>query len=259
VFRKQQVFFRGNEFFSGMLQLFDKIFVQNEESVELLKSIGINAELAADTRFDRVYRILNDKKEFPAIEKFKGASKLLIAGSTWKKDEELLVKLMNEGVLSGYKYIIAPHNINESDLQNMEKSLHPVSRRLSKLTEANADETQVVLVDTIGDLAALYAYASIAYVGGGFNAGVHNVLEAAVYGMPVLFGPGYNKSEEAKTLVAKNAAFSTRDYESLSAVLKQLNSDPAIMTRAAKEAGNYVTDNLGGTEKIYRHLLTIVR
>lgn len=249
VFRNEQVFFKWyGSFFRNMLTKFSKVFVQNEKSKELLQSISIASELCFDTRFDRVYEVAQNRKQFPLIEKFKGSSKIFIAGSTWPQDEELLIQCINEKVLSSYKFIIVPHHIDLKRIASLQKKVNLKSGLLSELNTENASSFQIVFVDSIGSLSSLYAYGELAYIGGGFNAGVHNVLEAVVYDISVVFGPHYKKSEEAKELLALGEAFSISSFTDL---------ETALQTTSIKNnhvGKKFVEERLGGTEKIVAFL-----
>ncbi len=251
IFRKDQVFFKWyGGLFRKMLQSFTNIFVQNEASQHLLSQIGINSQIANDTRFDRVYQIAQQHNTLPLIEKFKGNAPLFIAGSTWPKDEELITALATAGILKGYKYIIAPHDIDSARIEKLLGELGPKAIKLSQLNESNASTTDIILVDSIGQLTAIYAYGSPAYVGGGFNASVHNVLEPAVYGMPVLFGPNHTKSAEAKALITQGAAFCINNAAELTKACSSLLNNERL-TNSAKAAKQYVEENTGGTQKIW--------
>jgi 3-deoxy-D-manno-octulosonic-acid transferase len=257
VFQKNQIFFKWyGVFFKNMLGMFSKIFVQNQESKALLLSIGINSEIAFDTRFDRVFEIAQTRQAFPLIEKFKGDAKILIAGSTWPKDEELILALIKSELLPGYKYIIAPHQVDANRLKELAAKVPVAPTFLTDLDDANALQQRVIIVNSIGDLASLYAYGDIAYVGGGFNAGVHNILEAAVYGMPVIFGPNYKKSVEAEELIHQLAAFSITNFENFSSTIKKLIENRTALAEASKTATKYVTGRTGGTTKILSFLAT---
>lgn len=250
VFREEQIFFRCyGGLFREMLHMFSKIFVQNAESRHLLQSINIDSEIAFDTRFDRVIQISKNRKHFPLIEKFKGDSKILIAGSTWEKDEELIIECINKDVLKEYKYIIAPHEIIPSQIVLLEKSIRVNAKRFSELNDTNASEVDVVIIDNIGNLSSLYAYGDIAYVGGGFNSGVHNILEAAVCGIPVLFGPNHKKSLEANDLLFRNVD----GYNSFESAVKMLENEKERKSAGEKNTA-YVKSKTGGTEKIFNYL-----
>ena len=186
---------------------------------------------------------------FAEIEKFKGTSNLFLAGSTWAKDEELIIQSINQNVLTGYKYMLAPHTINQFDIDRIIRSINKKSIRYSELNVTNACEHDVVIVDSIGNLSALYSYCEIAYVGGGFNAGVHNVLEAAVYGVPVLFGPNFSKSAEAKDLLFHKI----KDYTSFVKALTLLQIE-STRKKYGLIARNYVANHLGGTNMIWNYL-----
>ncbi len=258
IFRKEQVFFKWyGTIFREMLQSFNSIFVQNEASQQLLSQIGINSQIANDTRFDRVYQIAQQRTTLPLIEQFKGKGHLLIAGSTWPKDEELLLHLITSGTLQDYKYIIAPHNIEEPRIAKLQQQLGTKAVRFSELKESNALTADVILVDSIGQLTAIYAYGTIAYVGGGFNSSVHNVLEPAVYGMPVLFGPNHTKSAEAKELITKGAAFCIRNPTDLTEVCNGL-LDSDKLNSSATAAKQFVEQHTGGTQKIWNAVATLL-
>jgi 3-deoxy-D-manno-octulosonic-acid transferase len=264
IFRKEQIFFKWyGSLFRTVLNCFDKIFVQNKESKDLLNSISISSEVSFDTRFDRVFQISQSAKNFPLIEKFKGDSKVLIFGSTWLKDEVLFDLILSDlKDFENIKFIIAPHNLTEAGLNNLNNRLqaHNMIRpvigiaRLSQLTPDNAATTNVLVVDTMGDLSSIYRYADIAYVGGAFNASVHNVLEPAVYGLPVIFGPNYSKSAEAKELIEARAAFSIVDFNQLKTAVLTLNNNTAAFNNATSQSAQYVKQRLGGIDDIYRYI-----
>ena len=254
IFRSEQIFFKWyGAFFKSILQNFSKIFVQNQESQNLLKGIGIASEICFDTRFDRVAQIAKSGKVFPLVEKFKGSYKVLIAGSTWKKDEEIVTALINSAQYNDFKFIIAPHNLSDQAIQQIKNNLSLPALQITQLTETNAEEARVIIVDTMGDLSALYRYADIAYVGGGFNASVHNVLEPAVYGIPVIYGPNHLKSAEAIDLVNTGAGFSVIDGNSLLTVINKLN-DKSNLTAAGNKCLKYVKERLGGVTMILNYL-----
>ena len=264
IFRPNQIFFRWyGILFRNLLKNFTHIFVQNKESQTLLQEISIASKVSYDTRFDRVNQVAQNATSFPGIEKFKENSKVLVAGSTWQKDDQLLTRLIfNRSNFKEFKYIIAPHNLSEQGLSQLQSQLEINTRvepavqtvRLSQLTTDNATVANVLIVDTMGDLSSIYRYADIAYVGGGFNASVHNVLEAAVYGLPVIFGPNYLKSAEACDLVKLSAGFPVVNDNELNTVVTKLQTDKEFERSASDNCRQYVQDRLGGVNDIYQYI-----
>jgi len=269
IFRYNQPFFKSwGGFHRHMLQCFTWLFVQNQESKKLLGSIGLynNVTVSGDTRFDRVIEIADQQEDdLLLIERFIEASPVIVAGSTWEEDEEELDHFANTN--PGIKFIIAPHEIDEEHLKDIEKLFHHTIR-YSKLqmerperwpanppTISHLPVANVLIVDNIGLLARLYKYATIAYVGGGFgNDGVHNVLEAAVYSKPVVFGPVYEKFAEAVGLVDTGGAFYIENALELENKLQELLSNAAQYKTAARAAGDYVYANIGATQKIMTYI-----
>jgi 3-deoxy-D-manno-octulosonic-acid transferase len=253
IFRKDQVFFKWyGQFFKKLLFFFRHIFVQDLASKELLKSAGINqVSVAGDTRFDRVIRVVDSFSRLPVIPEFIGTTgKVIVAGSTWPDDEHLFTSVVQDKEV---KLIIAPHEIHEAHLQSIE-TIFPGSLRFSKWNERSGDP-QVLIIDNIGMLSRLYHYATITYVGGGFNkSGIHNTLEAAVHSKPVLFGPNYEKFREARELIAAGAAFSIGTAEELKIKTDQLLHDPDYLMKAGLSAKNYVAGHTGATETILRFI-----
>jgi 3-deoxy-D-manno-octulosonic-acid transferase len=257
VFRKDQLFFK---WYGGlqrkMLHCFTRIFVQNKESKQLLETIGIqNCTVSGDTRFDTVIEVAEKFGPIPLIEKFIGDDKCIVAGSTWKADEEALQKVLTELNNSNLKLIIAPHEIHEGRLDELKK-LFPQSIRFSELISNQAPTTSIILiVDNIGMLSRLYHYSYISYVGGGFTKdGVHNVLEAAVYGRPVVFGKNYKKYKEAIDLIECEGAKSFSDKEELYQILTTLLNDEDDYKLKCQASKNYVLENRGATEKVLHYI-----
>lgn len=256
IFRQNQPFFTWyGAIWRKMLGSFTHFFVQNEESKDLLKTIGFtsNVSVNGDTRFDRVLEIANTFEPLPLIEEFCGDSKVIVAGSTWEEDEiELLhfVKAHPE-----IKFIIAPHEIDEENLNDVKQEFKN-SIFLSGLASNDQRPTSnVLIIDNIGMLSRLYKYATIAYVGGGFgDDGVHNVLEAAVYGKPVVFGPVYEKYEEATGLVNEEGGISINGPLKLEGVLNALLNDEGERKRRGAAAKNYVLAHAGASQKIIRFI-----
>jgi 3-deoxy-D-manno-octulosonic-acid transferase len=249
VFRKEQVFFKWyGKFYKQMLFLFRHVFVQDETSLQILNEAAINhCSISGDTRFDRVKEIRDNFKEIPFIKDFIGDKKVIVAGSTWAGDEQLLSEYPSS------KFIIAPHEVHESNLEQIEKQFKN-SIRYSQLKNAKGTE-QTLIIDNVGMLSRLYHYATIAYVGGGFTKdGIHNILEAAVYGKAVLFGPNYKKYREAKELIAAGGAFSLADAVQLKNKLNDLLNDESELQSAGANAGNYIEQNLGATQKVVQFI-----
>jgi 3-deoxy-D-manno-octulosonic-acid transferase len=240
-----------------MLKAFELIFVQNSNSQNLLSTIGINSRVAPDTRFDRVIAILAENYSNDMLEKFRGDSKIFIAGSTWPEDEDAIVQLIKWNWLKGFKFILAPHVIDEVHLSKLQARFQNCFR-LSQLTSETAVSAQVLIVDNVGQLARLYSYGNIAYVGGGFNAGVHNILEPAVFGLPVLFGPNFYKSAEALDLINLGVAFPIDGYEKLLTELVHLRPGGLNSAWPSVIPKMYVLEHHGGTYKIYEALSTYV-
>ena len=241
IFRPDQLFFKWyGGLFRKLLKTVKHFFVQNENSKSLLNSLGINnVTVSGDTRFDRVFDTCQNVKSFPLIEKFKDNKKVLIAGSTWEQDEKLLVELatlspsplsQGRGVGGEVKLIIAPHEIHESHIQSIIQQLKNLTIvRYSQANEENVKGADVLVIDNIGMLSSLYQYGNIAYIGGGFSKGIHNILEAATFGMPVIFGPNYEKFQEAKELIRLGGAFSIDSYEALEKTINFLLGDELVL------------------------------
>ncbi|HEU4471150.1 MAG TPA: glycosyltransferase N-terminal domain-containing protein [Flavisolibacter sp.] len=253
IFRPGQAFFKWyGSFYRQILFLFRHIFVQDEESLNRLKNAGIShCSVSGDTRFDRVAKIALNAADLPLIASFTGGSPTLVAGSTWPDDEQLLAACIGNSV---QKLIIAPHEINEGHLEQIDK-LFPDSIRYSSLVKDSSLKARVLVIDNIGMLSRLYRYGTLAYIGGGFNkSGIHNTLEAAVWGKPVLFGPQYQKFREARELVALSAAFSVRDQAGLQQKLAQWLENEAEQEKAGLAAGRYVQENTGATGRVLEYV-----
>lgn len=251
IFRPDQAFFKWyGSFYRNMLFKVTHFFVQNEESVNLLKGLNIHqVSLSGDTRFDRVAENAKNPKHLPLIEKFCSSSPVFIAGSTWLPDEQLLALLILQ--FPEWKFIIAPHEINAGHIGQVLK-LMPTALRYTQLEEENIgfENNQILLIDNIGLLSSVYQYGKIAYIGGGFGTGIHNTLEAAALGLPVIFGPKYDKFQEAKDLISLKAAISIHSIDDLSAAFEKLQKDQ----KAGITAKKYVQDKTGSTEQIVSYL-----
>jgi len=292
IFRPKQIFFK---WYGGLhrkiLGFVSHFFLQDEASKQLLQSIGItNATVSGDTRFDRVWANAQHPKEIPGIAEFINGQKVFIAGSTWPQDEALLAAL--PALYPGWKFIFAPHEIGEARINNLINLLPAASSikyseliqnsklrstlehreettpgekfkiqnskpgtHHSPLTTHHSPPTSLV-IDNIGMLSSLYAYGNIAYIGGGFGVGIHNTLEAAAFGLPVIFGPNYQKFNEAKELIALKAGFSISDVSQLKGIVDTLINDEAFYNITGKKAGDYVREHTGATQMILDHIIT---
>ena len=247
IFRKDQVYFKRDGFNRATLKLVDYFFVQNHLSGDLLNTIGLqNWEKAGDTRFDRVLALRTQRQDFEEIEQFKGESKLFVVGSSWKEDLDVLLDYINKGDV---KFLIAPHEINISEIKKFQEQLRCHSVLFSELSELKA-ETKVVIVDSIGKLSSLYQYADFAFIGGAYRTGLHNVLEPATYGVPLFFGPKYQKFQEAVDLIERKGAFCVTSSNEFQSQVNRLLNDDELYSKTVDTTQNYVTENVGATDKI---------
>jgi len=254
IFREDHYFFKGYAtWFRKQLKNFSHFFVQNETSNELLKSIGYsNVTISGDTRFDRVRQIAEQTKEFEKIKKFCNTQQTIIAGSTWAPDEKILASY--DFKKHDCKLIIAPHEIDEHHLSAIEELFKKENTiRYSIANEDNVSEKNILIVDNIGMLSSLYKYGNIAYIGGGFGAGIHNILEAATFGMPIIFGPNYKKFNEAKDLIQSRGAFSINSKEDFLNTIAFLKNKEEQL-KCAKICKHYVEKNIGATDIILKSI-----
>ena len=251
VFRKEQIFFKPyGTFFKNMLPFFNHIFAQNKDSKTLLLQNEIkNVTVAGDTRVDRVLDIQKNAPSFGVIEAFKGTTDILIGGSTWSADEEIIIQWIHQQKDFRWKFIIAPHDISENRLVEIEKKLTVNAIRFSKANAFNASAARVMIIDNIGMLSSIYQYGKVAFIGGGWGAGIHNTLEPIAFGLPVIFGKKYQKFEEAKCLVKSGGGFSVSGFSDFEKIIKQLE-DEFFYNNASTKAKNYILENQGATEKI---------
>ncbi len=253
IFRRNSIFFRP---WGGMwrqaLECFETLFVQNEESKQLLSTLGFdNVVVAGDTRFDRVAEIARAAKRIDLVERFKGAGRLFVAGSTWGADEELLISLMNDN--PGIKFIVAPHEMEEARIGKLIAQTRGGAVRYTRCTaDTTFDGCQLLVLDTVGLLSSVYGYASWSYIGGGFGVGIHNTLEAATFGLPIAFGPNYQKFKEARDLVTLGAARSITSCDELRAWFAPLRDDEEFLQRTCRIAKDYTTSHQGATGIILR-------
>ena len=256
IFRPGQHFFRWyGFFFRRMLFRFSHIFVQDEQSVILLEKAGIrNVTQAGDTRFDRVVEIANSAVTIKNIEIFRNGEKMLLAGSSWPDDEEIIARYINQDPMK-LKWIFAPHEIDTSHIERIEKLIDSTTVRYSRFSESSED-ARVMIIDNIGMLSGAYRYAYIAAIGGGFGSGIHNILEASCWGIPVLFGPNHEKYREALDLIAEGGAKTFRTFEDFKQAVDTWLDDNSAYTKAAESAGGYVSKNTGATTKIFGEIFS---
>ncbi|WP_412467383.1 3-deoxy-D-manno-octulosonic acid transferase [Pedobacter sp. KLB.chiD] len=249
IFRENQAFFKWyGGFYRNILKSVTYFFVQNKESEDLLKSIGLHhVSISGDTRFDRVYENAQSPKQLSIVESFIGSAPTIVCGSTWPEDEKILSALPQQ--YPNWKFIIAPHEIHESHIESIEKQFSVGSIRFSVFgaePKALNAQYQTLIIDNIGMLSALYQYGKLAYIGGGFGTGIHNTLEAAAFGLPVIFGPKYDKFQEAKDLIAIGAA---KSISSTGELIDTFNAF-ANHQQAADAARKYVDNKKGATDQI---------
>ena len=252
-FRPEQVFFKWyGGWYRKLLSAFTHFFVQNEPSKELLESIGfVNVSVTGDTRFDRVCRIFDQARQIPEAEHFVKGYPCVVAGSTWQSDEEMLTRYMNTEKRD-VKWIFAPHEIHQNRIDRLIDTVPVKAVRYSQLSGKNPADYQLLVIDNIGMLSSLYRYATVAYIGGGLdeNNGIHNTLEAAVFGIPVIFGWVYDKFQEAVDLVALGGAISIRNYNEFVLQLNDLLDNTEKLQKVGAIAGAFVASGRGATEKV---------
>jgi len=253
IFRPDQVFFRwyGRQY-AHVLRCFKKFFVQNEESKDLLARIGITeVEVVGDTRFDRVITIKNLAKPLPLVEAFVGntpRNRVFVAGSSWPPDEDIFVRYFNAH--RDGKLIIAPHVIGEDHLKQIISKYEGRAVRFTQTTAAEAATADALIIDCFGLLSSIYRYGGVAYVGGGFGVGIHNTLEAAVWEMPVIFGPNNRKFQEAQDLKAAGGGFEIGGYDDFTALMDRFGADENFLRSSGEKAGQLVASLSGATEKV---------
>lgn len=264
IFREDQVFFKWyGRSYAGVLKCFTRFFVQNEESKRLLEGIGITAvDVVGDTRFDRVLQIKEAAKQLPICEAFRtGVAssqsadvphhdfKVFVAGSSWPPDENIFIPFFNEH--KDWRLLIAPHVIAEEHLKlilSLIKGKKVV--RYTQTTPEEAAEADVLIIDCFGLLSSMYNYGDVAYIGGGFGVGIHNTLEAAVWNMPVIFGPNNKKFQEAQGLLKSGGGFEINTYENFSGFMSSLMNDETFLKQAGDKAGAFVAHLAGATDKV---------
>ena len=265
IFRPNQIFFRpyGRQY-AAVLKCFSHFFVQNDLSKSLLAKIGINnVTVVGDTRFDRVLQIKDNSKKLPLVDKFidnqdvklangvtNSLHRVFVAGSSWLPDEEIFIKYFNEH--NDWKLIIAPHVIADTHLRQILQLLKGKKVVLyTEATETNVADADVLVINCFGLLSSIYHYGDVAYVGGGFGAGIHNVLEAAVWGIPVVFGPNNKRFAEAQGLLASGGGFEIDNYEKFALIMDRFCSDKVFLQNSGNAAGSFVKQLSGATNKVF--------
>lgn len=257
IFRKNQHFFKFyGGWFRRKLRKISWFFVQTEDSIKLLSSIGINqASISGDTRFDRVWSVAQIRKAFPLIATFANNKPVVLAGSTWPPDEELLLEMINQHQ-GEFRCIIAPHEIHHDRIDAFAARLKVKSIKYSQLQEVKTDDAEVLFIDNIGILLHLYQYSKVAYIGGGFGKNIHNILEAATFGKPVVFGPNFHKFQEAKDLIELHGAFCIHNFTEFEQKILYLLNDEALYKKSSATCTDYVNSHRGGTQIILEKVFT---
>jgi 3-deoxy-D-manno-octulosonic-acid transferase len=258
IFREKQLFFKWyGGWFKKALKAVKKFYVQDEISGKLLKGIGFdNYVVAGDTRFDRVTAIVEAATDVPVARKFaEGADVVIVAGSTWPPDEDILIRYINQAP-RGVKMIMAPHEVHEAHVREIENKLDVSFFRFTQSENADVSEARVMIVDTIGLLSAVYRYGHIAWIGGGFGKGIHNTLEAATYGIPVFFGPRYHKFKEAHDLLQWGGGSSVNNYDDFFSLVEKFREDEKMRKESGSAAGSYVQSMCGATRMIMEEVFS---
>lgn len=255
IFRPGQLFFKPyGSFYRNLLKNFTHIFTQNETSARLLQEAGIEqVSVAGDTRFDRVLQTAEAVKTIPVVEAFKGAGAVFVIGSSWPQDMTVLLPFIQKWA-TRLKFIIAPHEIHEQEIQGLKTSLGGLALRYSEALAETVADYPVLIIDNIGMLSSLYAYGSFAYVGGAFGKGLHNTLEAAAFGLPLFFGPVYHKFQEAQDLVAQGLAFPIQTTAELEEKFTAVHNSQAQQDSIRQQATRYVQSQSGATDKILQRI-----
>jgi 3-deoxy-D-manno-octulosonic-acid transferase len=255
IFRKEQVFFK---WYGGImrkaLQAFAHFFIQDNNSITLLKSINLNnATLSGDTRIDRVAEILERNNKLTFMELFQGNETCFVAGSTWPEDEEIIVKFINE-TQKHLKFVLAPHNIKTEHIQSLKKTISKKVVLYTEIEHNDIPSCEVLIINTVGLLTKIYSYADIAYVGGAFATGLHNTLEPAVFGIPIIIGPEYKGFYEAEKLVDKKGILVSKDYDEFTTTMDDLIENPEFLKNTGVINSNFVKENKGASVQIMTHI-----
>lgn len=259
VFRRKQLFFKWyGAWYLSVLKLFSYIYVQDSPSGKLLESYGIlDVKVSGDTRIDRVLDLADGNSTIEGINHFTGESKIIVAGSSWQMEEKFLKRFFSENKLPGVKLILAPHDVSPKHLKAIKEQFGEALISYEQLLSepASAGDKSVLLIDRIGLLSRLYRYGHIAVIGGAFGAGLHNVLEPAVFGLPIIFGPRFHKFIEAVELVSSKAGFSVKSYADFHHILALFIEDKNTLSNAGKGCSRYINSNKGATDLVISHLL----
>ncbi len=256
IFRPQQVFFRWyGHSYRRVLNCITKFFVQNERSRELLATLGLdNVEITGDTRFDRVLEIkqaaTQKAADMPIVDAFAKGYKVFVAGSSWPPDEDIFIKYFNAH--TDWRIVIAPHVIGEDHLQQILSKLNRTAVRYTKTTPEEAAKADCLIIDCFGLLSSIYSCAKVTYVGGGFGVGIHNVLEAAVWNVPVVFGPNNKRFQEAQELLAAKGGMEISCYDDFEKLMNRFDNDAGYLKSSADAAGEYVKTKSGAADKVLR-------
>ena len=254
IFRPNQIFFRWYAYnYRKVLKCFTHFFVQNEKSKELLSTIGIyNVDVVGDTRFDRVLDIKEQAKDLSLVQAFIANKPTFVAGSSWAPDEQIFIKYFNEH--PNWKLIIAPHVVNKEHIDSIKAQVSGRVVLYSEASKADVETADCMIIDCYGLLSSIYRYGNIAYVGGGFGVGIHNVLEAAVWNIPVIFGPNNRNFMEARNLIAASGGFEISSYANFEALMQRFSQSPAFLEQSGNNAGQFVKDFTGATTRVLSHI-----
>ncbi len=255
IFVPNHAFFKWyGGWYKQILYFFTHFFVQNNQSKQLLENIGIkNVTIADDTRFDRVFDIASGAKNIPVVKEFCNDDITMIFGSSWKNDEELFFEFINKNEYN-LKFIIAPHEIHDANIKRILSKITIETVRFSQSANINIKNAQVLIIDNIGMLSSVYQYGNIAYIGGGFGSGIHNILEAATFGLPVIFGPNYHKFQEAIDLIELKGAFVVTNKSEATEILTKLIENKTLCRESSKICSNYIENKRGASKFILNSL-----
>ena len=256
VFRPSQHFFRyAGRYFLNCLKQFTYFFVQDNESADVLKKAGISqVTVSGDTRFDRVYSISQSAADNPLLASFKASKRLIVAGSSWPPDEEIITRYINTGQ-TDTKWVFAPHEVDSAHIIQLEKLLKVPVIRYSEAGNADLSAYVVLIIDSIGLLSSVYKYADISVIGGGFGKGIHNILEPATWGIPVIFGPNHNKFNEANELLKTGGAMTFGNYSRFESIINDLLTDQVLLMKSSETSLQYVKKNLGASPFVADRLI----